>query len=180
MKYFMLFSIVIFGSLVVSAQPVVVHAVKEETSVTYKLVHPLHEIEATSKDVEFQAELDTAKREIKSVSAVVDVMSFDSGNSNRDSHAMEVVDAIDFPEVKFTSTSITQLADTLTVSGKLTFHGVTKEVKMNSVSTWSDKKLDVRGTFNLSLTDFKVDRPSLLMIPVNDTLRFTVISAFAW
>ncbi|HTP12644.1 MAG TPA: YceI family protein, partial [Bacteroidota bacterium] len=38
----------------------------------------------------------------------VDVTTFDSGNSNRDSHAMEVVDALTYPDVQFTSTSVVQ------------------------------------------------------------------------
>ncbi|HTY59051.1 MAG TPA: YceI family protein, partial [Bacteroidota bacterium] len=65
---------------------------KDESSMTYRMVHPLHKIEATSKDVNYDLEADPGTKELKKVSGQVDVTTFDSGNSNRDSHAMEVID----------------------------------------------------------------------------------------
>jgi polyisoprenoid-binding protein YceI len=154
--------------------------IKADSWVSYRLVHPLHTIDATSKDAVYQIELDPAKEEIKSVATQVDVMTFDSGNSNRDSHAMEVIDALTFPYASFSSTSIAHRGDSLTVSGKLTFHGITKDIVATAVSKWSPNRLEVRGSFDVSLTAFDIDRPSLLMIPVEDTLRFSFASAFTW
>ena len=154
--------------------------IKDESSVTYHLVHPLHKIEATSKDVQYALEADVATKEIKSVSAQVDVTTFDSGNSNRDSHAMEVIDAITYPEASFSSASVVQNGDSVHVMGKLTFHGVTKDVVIAGTSTWSGDKLVLRGGFDVSLTAFKIDRPSLLMIPVEDALSFDIVAAFGW
>ncbi|HTK82788.1 MAG TPA: YceI family protein, partial [Bacteroidota bacterium] len=107
-------------------QSKVLQSITDSTSVTYTLHHPLHKIEATSKEATISAEVDTVSKEIKSVTAKVDVMSFDSGNSNRDSHAMEVVDALSFPEVSFISTAIDTAGDSIKVTGALTFHGVSK------------------------------------------------------
>ena len=160
------------------AQTKQVELLKDESSITYRIVHPLHEIEATSKDATYQLEIDPAKKEIVSVSASVDVTTFDSGNSNRDSHAMEVIDAISYPEVSFVSSSVTETGDSLKVTGKLTFHGVTKDIVAMAASIWSVDKIEVRGSFVLSLTDFKIERPSLLMIPVEDALRFTFAAAW--
>jgi hypothetical protein len=36
----------------------------------------------------------------------------------------------------------------------------------------------VDGSFELSLAAFKIDRPSLLMIPVEDTLSFSFAAVF--
>jgi polyisoprenoid-binding protein YceI len=160
------------------AQTKTVEALKNESSISYYLTHPLHHIEATSKDPWFRIEVDPAKMEIKSVLAQVDVMTFDSGNSNRDSHAMEVVESIRYPDVRFTSTNVTQNGDSLRVAGKLTFHGITKDIVMDGVAKWSPGRLDVHGSFDISLTEFKIERPSLLMIPVDDQLKFTVAAAF--
>ena len=162
----------------VSAQTKIVDAVKEVSSVTYKLVHPLHEIEATSKEVIYKVEIDPAIKKIKSVSAQVDVTTFDSGNSNRDSHAMEVIDAITYPDVIFNGTEVEQNGDSLHVTGKLTFHGVTNDIVMAGTSHWLGDTLKIDGNFNLSLTAFKIERPSLLMIPVKDTLFFTLKASF--
>ena len=166
------------SSAITEAQTKQVELLKDESSITYRIVHPLHEIEATSKDATYQLEIDPAKKEIISVSATVDVTTFDSGNSNRDSHAMEVIDAISYPEVSFVSSSVTEAGDSLKVTGKLTFHGVTKDIVAMATSKWFVDKIEVRGSFVLSLTDFKIDRPSLLMIPVEDALRFTFAAAW--
>ncbi len=154
--------------------------IKDESKLTYNLSHPLHEVEATSKDVLSSLELDPSNRSIKSVVVSVDVTTFDSGNSNRDSHAMEVIDALTYPEARFASTSITQSGDSVKVVGNLTFHGVTKEITIPAALKWSANRLDVHGDFTVSLTAFKIERPSLLMIPVSDDLKFTVVAAYRW
>jgi polyisoprenoid-binding protein YceI len=175
--------VVLWLLLVVAAtygQTKAVEGIKDESSITYRINHTLHHIEATSKDGWFRVELDPAKHEIKSVTAQVDVMTFDSGNSNRDSHAMEVVESIKYPDVTFASTGVTQIGDSLSVAGKLTFHGVTKDIIMTGSTKWSENKLEVRGSFELSITAFKIERPALLMIPVDDALKFSLTAVFAF
>ena len=171
-------AIVILLTSAVSAQPKQPELSKKDSWMTYRLTHPLHEIEATSKDVEYHLEIDAAKKEVRAVSAVVDVTTFNSGNSNRDSHAMEVIDAIDYPEVNFTSSSVVQAGDSLKIAGKLTFHGVTQDIVMMARPRWASDTLEVSGQFELSLTAFKIERPSLLMIPVQDALRFVFAAVF--
>lgn len=170
--------LVLICGIATAAAPKQVEQIRGESSMTYKIVHPLHEIEATSKEAIYKVEIDLTKKEIESVSADVDVTTFDSGNSNRDSHAMEVIDAITYPEASFVSSSITQSGDSLKVAGKITFHGVTKDIVIDAASTWSANRVEVRGKFVLSLTAFSIERPSLLMIPVEDALRFTFVAAF--
>lgn len=151
---------------------------KNESTVTYTLTHLLHVVDATSKEVAYHVDGNAATRKISSVAAQVDVTTFDSGNSNRDSHAMEVVDAITYPYVTFTSTSVTQYGDSLRIAGKLTFHGVTGDITMLGKASWMPNKLEVHDGFVLSLTAFKVERPSLLMVPVNDDLHFALDAVF--
>ena len=175
---FVLASVAISVSMA-AAQVKSVTGLKGESSATYLLTPPMHEREATSKEVFYTASLDVGSKTIQSVTAVVDVTSFDSGNSNRDSHAMEVVDALSYPEVMFTSTSIVPQGNTLVVNGKLTFHGVTSDIIAAATPDWTQDKLVVHAVFPLSLTAFKVERPALLFIPVKDTLRFTLVAAFS-
>ena len=151
---------------------------KEESSMTYRMVHPLHKIEATSKEVIYELEADSGTKELKKVSGWVDVTTFDSGNSNRDSHAMEVIDAITYPDARFEGTGFTQKGDSLFITGKVTFHGITRDMTAGAVSRWSEGRLEVDGSFDLSLAAFKIDRPSLLMIPVEDTLSFSFVAVF--
>jgi len=163
---------------IATAQTKKVQADKKESTMTYKLTHPLHEIEATSKDINCWADLDPGTKTVSHVYVQIDVTTFNSGNSNRDSHAMEVIDAISYPYVKFNSSGIAQNGDKLKVSGKLLFHGVTRDLVFDAIPKWENNKLTVTGEFAISLTAYKIERPSLLLVPVNDDLHFTFKSVF--
>ena len=177
-KYF----VIAFFSIVVTSlafsQVKTFDSEKDGTWVIYRLSHPLHKMEATSKEMMFRVKMDPAKKEIQSVIAQVDVTSFDSGNSNRDSHAMEVIDAIDYPDATFSSTGMSQHGDSLEITGNLNFHGIGKSITVPILTTWSATELKVQGGFPISMTDFKIDRPSLLMIPVSDTIQFSLEAVF--
>ncbi len=170
--------IILAASSFIFSQVKQLQAIKNESFITYKLTHPLHEIESTSKDAYCITDVDEKNKLVKGVAVQVDVTSFDSGNSNRDSHAMEVVEAINYPDARFISSSVTQKSDSLQIWGKLTFHGITKDVYINAVSNWTNSQLIVTGGFDISLTEFHIKRPSLLLIPVNDDLKFTFKQVF--
>jgi polyisoprenoid-binding protein YceI len=153
--------------------------IQDEISMTYFMVHPLHKIESTSKEVSSVVRIDPLNKTVQAVSATVDVTTFNSGNSNRDSHAMEVIDAISFPEASFTSSSVISRGDSLFATGNLTFHGITHEITINAIQQWTEKKLIIHGAFTIGLTNFKIERPSLLLVPVEDELRFTLTTAYA-
>ena len=174
--FFALF-VVTFGSSA-SAQPKAADLIRNESIMTYRLVHPLHKIEATSKDVDYKVQIDPVTKVIKSVTAQVDVTTFDSGNSSRDSHAMEVIDAISYPYASFDGNSISQNGDSLKIAGRITFHGVTRDVVIPAMARWEQNRLEVSGDFDLSLEAYHIERPSLLLIPVEDKLSFSFKAAF--
>jgi polyisoprenoid-binding protein YceI len=178
-KRVLAFCAIVAGLTISHAQLKNAQSIAAKSWVAYRLVHPLHVVDATSRSVQYIVELDPASKQITKVAAQVDVTTFDSGNSNRDSHAMEVIDALTYPDVQFTSTSVIQKNDSIFVTGKLTFHGVTNDVTMAGTVQWLPQEADVKGAFDLSLTAFKVERPALLMIPVEDKLSFTLVAAFA-
>ena len=169
---------ILLAAAPMAGQVKTVEAIKGESLITYMLRHPLHHIEANSPDGRFRVTLDPTAKTIKTVTASVDVMTFDSGNSNRDSHAMEVVEALLYPDVSFTSTGVSESGDSIHVAGALTFHGITKNIVMAGTEHWSDKKLDVDGEFTVSLTEFHIERPALLLIPVDDALKFVLKVSF--
>ena len=174
-----LFVLVIFVLVCfVRAQSDRLQSDKSESVITYELTHPLHEVEATSKSSDCIIEVDKNAKQIKAVLVDVGVTTFNSGNSNRDSHAMEVIDAITYPDAKFLSSSITQTGDSLKIEGQMTFHGITKNIELDAIQKWLGNKLEVDGKFDLSLTAFKVERPTLLFMPVNDLLKFKFKEVF--
>jgi len=160
------------------AQTRILTSSREHSSMSYRVIHPMHSMEAVSNEVVVRMMCDSTGRTIGGVRAVVDVMTFNSGNSNRDSHAMEVVDALTYPEAKFSSTAIAPSGDSLAVRGMLQFHGVTREITAWGRAVTTADTIVVSAQFAISMTDFKIDRPSLLMIPVQDTIRFSLTAGF--
>lgn len=156
-----------------------ISAVKGESQLMYSLSHPLHKIEATTKDFICEIEVNDTK-EIQSVRVVADVMTFDSGNSNRDSHAMEVIDAFTYPEVSFISDAISTNGTELSVSGKLSFHGVTKPIAFSAKAQSQNGKTRVDGTITVKLADFKVERPQLALIPTDEFLYISFVVVFPY
>lgn len=173
----LLVSVFLFSSLS-PAQVKRLYAEKDDSFLKYKLTHPLHEVEAISKEQTCVIEVDTSAKVVKQALVQVGVATFNSGNSNRDSHAMEVIDAITYPSARFLSDKVSQTGDSLKISGKLTFHGITKEITISAFRKWGDKNLEVDGNFDISLTEFKIDRPTLLLMPVNDDLKFSFKEVF--
>ena len=80
-------------------------AVKGESQIVYHLKHPMHKIKGVSSDFACTVHLseDTLASKIKVKAPVSD---FNSGNSNRDSHALEILEALKYPNVEFESDSV--------------------------------------------------------------------------
>lgn len=153
-------------------------ALRGESHLSYELVHPLHKVVATTREFRCEIELAEETQEIRAVQFRANVASFDSGNSNRDAHALEVVEALLYPEVRFESERIETEQDQLRVSGKLTFHGVTQTINFTAQKKTIGSKLRVQGTTEISLTAFKVERPALLFVKVEDALKISFDMAF--
>ncbi len=153
-------------------------AIHGASMLQYLLVHPLHEVEGVCKDLSCTVQYDDATHTITHASFSADVSSFDSGNSNRDSHAMEVLDALEYPTVSFESTAIRETGDDLGVTGNLTFHGQTRPIIFEATDSARSDTLRVQGSAKISLTAFGIERPTLLMIPVHDTLRISFLMRF--
>ena len=160
-----------------AAEAKIYEAIKGESSLSYGLVHPMHHITGVSRDFLCKVDLspDTVSSQIK-VSAAIS--SFDSKNSSRDSHAMEMVQAMKYPNVEFASTAVKPEGDGYLVSGNLTFHGVTRPVGFHVTPKFAGGKVEIIGEFAVKLSDFKVERPSLLFVPTEDrlTIRFDLFS----
>ncbi len=178
MKKIMIFILLIYSAVFIYPASIISIHAKDGSTLEYTLVHPLHTVHGISKDVNCNVNYDSATGKIKGVSVNADVLSFDSGNSNRDSHMGEVVDAIDYPEVEFKGDSIQYFKnDSLLITGKLTFHNVTKTIPIEVSERFDNNDTIFNGKFFISLTEFKIKRPSLLLMPVKDklTLQFNIV-----
>ena len=62
----------------------------------------------------------------------------------------------------------------VTVKGKLTIHGVTKDVETNGTIEVKDGKPVIHSVFNILLADYKITIPRLYRDNISSTIRITV------
>lgn len=143
---------------------------KTTSSISYHCVHSLHEWTGVNKNINCVMIYADATNSIEKVAVIGKVADFDSGNPNRDAHSMEVLEAIQYPNISFSSTGIAANGNQLKVTGNLTFHNVTKSLSFDALREDKDKQISVKGRFSILLSDFKIDRPSFMLMKVEDKM----------
>lgn len=151
---------------------------KANSSLTYHMSHPMHEWDGISTDVDGVVQFDAQNGLIQKVALVAKVSSFDSKNSNRDSHLLEITEAIKYPSVSFVSTQVKDNGGELEVLGKIVFHNVTKEISFKAQSKTVSKNRVVTGSFILLIEDFNLERPSLMMVKTSNEMKMSFSVAF--
>lgn len=157
-------------------------AVRPGSTLSYRLVHKLHEVTGVSRAVEGKARLKAGGEVQVMVRARVD--GFDSGNGNRDAHMLEATEAARFPFV--TLKAVGRLAPPeayparleVTLTGEVTFHGVTRPVEVPvEVEFTSARAARATARLPVSLEAHGVERPSLLFVKVDDAVVVTATLA---
>jgi len=147
------------------------------STATYHLVHKLHKVTGVSHNVEAKARIMPTGQVQFMVR--VPAVSFDSGNVNRDAHMKETVEAGRYPNIE-----IKGMADELPLPStfpvtvekrfrvQFNFHGVQqqKDIPVHVVFE-SPTRVLASCRFSISLDAFKVERPSLLFVKVDDELQ---------
>ena len=146
-------------------------AVKQGT-LRYTVVHKLHEVTGTTRELEGLAKLQPGAATLVQIRAPV--KSFDSGNSNRDAHMREATHEPLHPiaEVKGTLPPVTlplEGARELTLDARVELNGIQQKQSI-PVHLEPAGPRGVRGTFSfaISLDAFGVERPELLLIKIDD------------
>jgi polyisoprenoid-binding protein YceI len=156
-----------------------------KSTLTFHLVHKMHKVDGASHHVEGKARLlpdGQAQVMLRSPSE-----SFDSGNSNRDAHLKEVIEAARFPfvELKALANRLAPPArfpthETKTFAVQLRFHGVEQRLDVPVELIWeSADRVRAHASFTISLEAFQIKRPSLMFVPVDDPLRIDAAVVFA-
>ena len=143
----------------------------ENSLITYFGVHYLHKWEGSTSDVKGVVSYDKNIDQYE-CSISVPLNTFSSGNDNRDSNMLVYCRAFDFPNINFQSTSIKVNESTLEIEGKIEFAGEEKEIKTNAKLNRLDNNLfAIEGELDILLSEFKVERPSLLFVEIEDLVK---------
>lgn len=151
---------------------------KATSTVSYAAKHPLHNWEGVSHDVNCAMIYNDETKMPENVAVSIKVASFDSDNNNRDSHAIEVLDGLKYPNVTFVCSDIKATeSGTLSAKGNLTFHGVTKPVALQVVRKETGGKMTLTGEFPVNMSDYNIERPSLMGMKTDDgmVIRFYAV-----
>lgn len=158
------------------------YAFGKASEVRYHMVHQLHEFSGTTHALRGKVALRDGKL-VTPLKLQVPLVTFDSGNTNRDTNALLVLDAGKFPSVALAVTAFTERtrsgsATAFEVAGDaeamLTLRGVTKPLKFPLKAKVGPEGLTADAAFEVSLTAFGIERPALLFKPVEDVVRVTV------
>ena len=146
----------------------------EQSTLTYHVSHPLHQSEGVSHAARGKGVCHAGQCDFL---IAVPVKSFDSGDSNRDLHMIQVTRGAEFPMVTV-RTRLPEAAATLTTVKadlEVQFAGQTahyQQVPFEVTTQGAEKH--ILGTIPTTLTDFKIDPPSLLTILVKDEIPVRV------
>jgi hypothetical protein len=148
--------------------------VLEQCTLTYRVSHPLHQSEGVSHAARGKGVCHDGQCDFL---IAVSVKSFDSGDSNRDLHMLQVTRGAQFPLV----TVRTRLPEGASASAtihadlEIQFAGQTaryKQVALQLVTQGNETRIS--GTIPATLSDFKIDPPTLLAMPVKNEIPVRV------
>ena len=142
----------------------------DQSTISYHVSHPLHQVDGVShaargKGVCHEGQCDFL--------IAVPVKSFDSGDSNRDLHMLQVTRGAQYPMV----TVRTRIPESQENTGDLhldvdvEFAGQSahyKDVPFKVETQGNQKK--ITGVLPCKLTDFKMDPPTLLTMPIKNDI----------
>jgi hypothetical protein len=168
----------ILAALLLLALPALVRAdsqwVLEQCTLTYHVSHPLHQVDGVSHAARGKGVCHAGQCDFL---IAVPVKSFDSEDSNRDLHMLQVARGGQFPMI----TVRTRLPEAVSASAtihcdlEIQFAGHTaqyKQVQFQRVTQGNE--IRISGTIPATLSDFKIDPPSLLAIPVKNEIPVRV------
>ncbi len=169
-KFILAFLLLIFPRLVLADSQWVL----EESTLTYHVSHPLKQTEGVSHAAKGRGVCHDGQCDFL---IAVPVKSFDSGDSNRDLHMLQAVRGGQFPLITVRTHLPEDASSLATIQADLEvqFAGQTvqyKQIAFQHVTKGSDTL--ITGTIPLTLTDFKIDPPSLLALPVKNEIPVRV------
>ena len=150
-----------------------------KSELTYLVSHPLHHVDATSREARGKGSADSQGARFL---IAVPVRTFLSGDSNRDLHMLQVTRAGAYPMVTVRvvvrgdarqgPTEPVNVVVPLKIDATVNFGGNTKTYSdlTLSVSNWPDGTMHVTGLLPLTLTDFAMEAPSLLGMPIKNEI----------
>ena len=148
-----------------------------KSSISYSGNHFLHKWSAENNNLSGLIKIDNEN--ILNIGVVAKVADFKSGNSSLDSNSYRVLEALKFPNIIFKSVSVTSINGLSNIKGLIEFHGIEKNIDVNVKLTTIENTTQMNGEFTINLSDFSVDRPSLLLRKIDNQITIVFELVFS-
>jgi len=144
----------------------------EKSFINYTGKHFLHKWSAENKNISGLIEIDSES--ISNIGIVAKVKDFKSGNSSLDSNSYRVLDALRIPNIVFRSSEIVDSLDVIKISGTISFHGIEKDLNVLLDKSTENNTILLAGKFIINLSDFNIERPSLMLQKINNEIEIQI------
>lgn len=131
--------------------------------ITFFSHSPVEDIKADNKQV--LSIIDTSNGKI---AIAILMKSFSFEKSLMQEHFNEnYVESDKYPKATFKGNinnfeNLTEGKQTITILGKLTIHGATKEIEITADADWTKSLISLTGDFNIDIADYNIDIPSVV------------------
>lgn len=146
----------------------------DNSSLTYHMTHPVHEVEGTSHAAKGKG---VCHAGLCDFLLAAPVKTFDSGDTNRDLHMLQVVRGAEFPMiiVRFQIPQADTAQPTFNADLDVTFAGHTAHyTHVPFQQQIHGAEHNITGTVPATLTDFKIDPPKFLTVPIRNEIPVKV------
>jgi hypothetical protein len=146
----------------------------QQSTLTYHVSHPMHHVEGVSHAARGKGVCNAGDCNFL---IAVPVKSFNSGDSNRDLHMLQVVRGAAYPMVIVRARFPEPSSDSATIRADVTvqFAGQTAEYKQVSFrAVTQGDETHISGTIPATLSGFKISPPEFLMIPIKNDIPVSI------
>ena len=140
----------------------------DSSSINYSGNHFLHKWSAENRNI--SGLINVEDENIVNIGVIAKVSDFKSGNSSLDSNALRVLEAFQFPNIIFKSMNIETLDNEVQIDGLIEFHGIEKGISVLAKFNKIDDEFQLSGEFTINLSDFSINRPSLLLRKIDEEI----------
>jgi hypothetical protein len=148
--------------------------VLDQSTLSYHMSHPMHQVDGVSHAAKGKG---TCHAGQCSFLIAVPVKSFDSGDTNRDLHMLETTRGAQFPMVVVRTNFPEAETAGATIDADLTveFAGQTAHyAHVQFQRSGQGNEVHIAGTIPTTCSDFKIDRPTFLTVPIKNEIPVKV------
>lgn len=148
--------------------------VLDQSTLSYHMSHPMHQVDGVSHAAKGKGTCHAGQCNFL---IAAPVKSFDSGDTNRDLHMLQSTRGAEFPMVVVRTSFPESQTTGSTIDADLTIEFAGQTAHYPHVPfqrTGQGNEVRISGTIPATCSDFKIDRPSFLTVPIKNEIPVKV------